>query len=476
VVFRRILAFVALPIALLAALCACMPGTNPPQTGTGDIGRPPALPREIEKEVGPAYQSPSLQTMVDRVGRRILGRSGIAGNFRFYILDDPVANAHAIGSEYIFVTRGLLALIEDEAELAAAISHELGHITRHHAAQREQERKGIMDSAMKAAVASGSISVGRSVAREGMVALRRYSRDQELEADRIGVEYLVRAGYRGDAMATLIESLRRQSRLEDRILGPAFDADDQQRNALSTHPEPDDRLAALADFGDSRAPGASDRADYLALIDGMSVDDAPEEGFVRGPAFLHPVMRIAFQAPPGFVLFNDHDGVLGVGRDRSVMYFSCTEERIRGRLDDWMRNELKPTPADIQATQIGGVEAAIGAKPRGAESGLAQVRYVIVRNGQGICYFNLLSDGPDRDRQIEALLAASRSFHFLSNAEASALRPYRLHVVARDGATAAALARRMPYAEFKLERLLVLNGVDDSAELAKRSEVKIVEP
>jgi predicted Zn-dependent protease len=470
--FRRFLAFVVLPLALLVA-GACTLDNTPPQTAAGGLGA--TLPPEIEKQVGPAYQSPDLQAMVNRVGQKLVSRSGLNGNYRFFILDEPVANAHAIGPNYVFVTRGLLAVIDDEAELAAAFGHELGHVTLHHAAERERERKVVMDAAIKAAVASGSITVGRSVAREGMIELRRYSRDQELEADRAGVGYLVRAGYRGSAMASLIEKLRRQSKLEDDILGPAFDPEDQA-SALSTHPAPDERLAALQSVDDARAPGESDRSQYLSLVDGMSVDDAPEEGFVRGPAFLHPVLRIAFQAPADFVLFNDHDGVLGIGRDRSLMYFSCTDEHIAGHLDDWMRNQLKPTPADIQLTEIGGVEAAIGAKPRGSDSGLAQVRYVVLRNGPGICYFSLLSEGADRDQRINALVVSARSFHFLSDAQAAALRPYRLRVIARDGAPAASLARRLPYTDHRLERLLVLNGVDTAAEFAKRAEVKIVEP
>ena len=169
-------------------------------------------------------------------------------------------------------------------------------------------------------------------------------------------------------------------------------------------------------------------------------------------------------------------GLSDVGRDRSVLYFSCTNERIPGRLDDWMRNKLTPTPTDIQATTINGSEAVIGAKPRGAETGLSQIRHVIVRNGPGICFFNVFADGPDRDRRIDEMVAAARTFRSLSNAEAEALRPYRLHVVSRGGETAATLARRMPYPDFKLERLLALNGVDDAAELAKRPDVKIVEP
>ena len=166
-IFRRILALVACCAALLAA--ACTAGENPLATAAAGPTSAPPLPREIEREVGPAYQSPRLQEMVDSVGRNLVSRAGLPGNFRFYILDEPAPNAHAMGAGYVFVTRGLLALIDDEAELAAAIGHELGHISLHHAAERERERRVVMAAAIKAATTSGSITVGRSVAREGMI-------------------------------------------------------------------------------------------------------------------------------------------------------------------------------------------------------------------------------------------------------------------------------------------------------------------
>ena len=225
----------------------------------------------------------------------------------------------------------------------------------------------------------------------------------------------------------------------------------------------------------ARQPGESGQAGYLAAIDGMSVDDRPEEGFVRGFSFVHPVMRFGFSAPRDFRLFNYNDGVLGVGSDGSLMWFSCKPGEIPGRLDDWMRNKLQPTPTDIQATEIGGAEAAIGARPRGSDTGLGQVRYVLIRRPDGVCYFNLMSDGPDRDRRIGTLVDATRSFHELTVAEAGALRPYRLTIVPR-GPSAQALAARMPYPDFKLQRLLVLNGVDDAAALAQRDQVKLVTP
>ncbi|MEA2854443.1 MAG: hypothetical protein QOE02_4464, partial [Rhodospirillaceae bacterium] len=336
-------------------------------------------------------------------------------------------------------------------------------------------RQGVLDAAVEAAVVTGSVTVGRSVARDGLLALRRYSREQELEADRIGLSLLVRTGYRGDAMASLIDKLRRQSQFELQLMGEAPDSVDR-RSATSTHPAPIERRAALEGIPEASAPGATNRAVYLAAINGMSVDDAPQEGFVRDNKFLHPLLKLGFEAPRDFRLYNDQDGVLGVGRDHSLLFFSCTREPMPGSLAEWMRNKLKPTPTDIQTAEIDGVEAAIGARPRGSDTGLGQVRYVMVRHGDQVCYFNLLSEGPDRDRRIDVLVNTARSFRTLSDAEAAALRPYRLRVISPEGASATQLARRLPYGDFRMERLLVLNGVDNAAELVRLPQVKIVEP
>ena len=470
--FRRILALVA----LLAGVMACAPAGGPPvgstpaaATGRGTI----VLPREIEKLVGPADQDAALQAYVDRVGQRVVAAAGVSG-FRFVVLDSPVANAHAVQS-YIFVTRGLLALLENEAELAAAIGHELGHLVQRHAAQRARVRQGVLDAAVEAATTSGSVTVGRAVAQDGLLALRRYSREQEFEADRLALGYIVKAGYRGDAMAALIDRLRRQSALEAQIMGEAPDIGDRP-SAASTHPVPVERTSAITAMPLANAPGESNEKGYFAAIDGMSVDDPPSEGFIRGRSFFHPTLRLTFTAPPGFRLFNDSDGVLAVNRDRSLMLFSCLPTPVSGPLDDWMRNKLKPTPTNIQGMEINGNEAAIGARPRGSDTRLGQARYIVIRDGNRVCNFALVSEGADQDRQIEAMIQAARTFRTLTSSEAAALQPYRLRIVSPGGATPAQLAARMPYPDLKMERLLVLNAAQVPADLGRRSEIKTVQP
>jgi predicted Zn-dependent protease len=465
-------------VALLLGMAGCAPPTPAPAGGSASAatsrGAIPTLPREIEREVGAPYASDSLQAYVDGVGQKLARSAGLGSGYRFVVLDSPFANAHAV-SNYVFVTRGLLAVLEDEAELAAALGHELGHLVEGHAAQRARARQGVLDAAVEAAVVSGSVTVGRSVARDGLLALKRYSRDQELQADRIGLETIVRAGYGGDAMARLIQALRRQSQFELNLMGETPGSVDR-RSATSTHPAPIERLAALRDIPAASKPGVTHSEAYLEAISGMSIDDPPQEGFVRGNKFLHPVLRLAFRAPDDFRLFNDTDGVLGVGRDRSLLFFSCVNAPASGPLTAWMRDKLKPTPVDIQATEIDGNEAAIGAKARGSETSLGQMRYVMVRHGGQVCYFNLLSDGPDRDRRIAVLVNAARTFRTLSDAEAASLRPYRLRVLPASGLSPRQLAERMPYPDYRMQRLLVLNGVDSPEELIQLPLVKIVEP
>lgn len=472
-IFRRILVLLA-----FAAAAGCTQDGAPRQTASAPANREarsPSLPREILERIGAQiYDEPALSAYVEGVGRRLVTQGGVTGaEYSFHVLDMPTPNAHALPSGHIFVTRGLLALLDDEAELAAALAHELGHVARRHAAERERQRQTALDAAFAAARTSGSVAVGTSVAREGMLALRRYSRDQELDADRAGVGYIRQAGYRSDAMLSLLEKLRRQGRLEAMFHGETVEASDR-RSALSTHPASEERLAGLRSI--AAAGGEARREAFLRAIDGMIFDDSPKEGFVRGNAFLHPVMKLGFQAPPDFRLFNDHDGVIGVGRDRALMYFTCTRDQVKGSLVDWMRNEVKPTPSGVERTTIGGVEAAISERPRGADTGLASFRQVFIRRANGVCFFNLLSDGIGKDRRMEAMVAAARSFRFLSDAEAAALRPYRLRIVTGGGASASQLAARLPYGDFRLERLLALNGVDTAAELANKRSIKTVEP
>ena len=143
-------------VALLFAASACTAAEAPPRAAAGTtssvpVSGVPVLPAAVERDVGTAYPDPALQAYVDRVGQKLVRGSGLAESYRFVVLDLPVVNAHALPPGYVFVTRGLLAVLDDEAELAAALAHEVGHLTQRHAAQRARARQGVMDAAVEAA-------------------------------------------------------------------------------------------------------------------------------------------------------------------------------------------------------------------------------------------------------------------------------------------------------------------------------------
>ena len=167
-ILRHLLAL----LALLGAVACTLDGAPPQTASTAVQGGAPALPADIEKAVGPAYPSPALQAYVERVGQKVVGAAKLPGSYRFYVLDQPLANAHALPSGYVFVTRGLLSLLDDEAEVAAALAHELGHLAQGHASQRERQRQSAVNTAVEAARVTGSLAVARSVARDQLLALR----------------------------------------------------------------------------------------------------------------------------------------------------------------------------------------------------------------------------------------------------------------------------------------------------------------
>jgi len=472
--FRLVAAFAML---LVASACAPEPpiqtAASAPSASTPSSPAPgTAAPQPPRRDPATMlYASPALQAYVERVGNRLVTRARLAGGpFRFGVLDVADVNAWVLADGRVFVTRGLLALLDDEAELAATIAHELAHLSRRHHVATAQARRTAIDNAVAAAEASGSISVGRSVLRDGLLAARRYSREQELEADRVALPTLAQAGYRTDAMVTLIDKLWRHARLEAMLVDLPPELADRRRSD-STHPAFSERLAALRELGGT-ADGEAGRQAYLAAIDGMSVDDARNEGFVRGRRFLHPTLRLAFEVPEGYRILNDSSAVLAIRREHGLVVFSCYAERPSGPLTDWLRRRLRPTPVGLESTRIGDAEAAIADRQGGAE----RVRFVAVRHGEGTCAFNLRARGADRDAEIGRLTDAARGFRALGDSEVAGLRPFRLKIIPIAGVDPERVASRLPYPDLRMERLTALNGVDSALQLPRLRTIKTVVP
>jgi predicted Zn-dependent protease len=434
---------------------------------------------QIVKAFGGEYGSPELRRYVASIGEllaRTVERPEL--DYTFTILDSDIVNAFALPGGYVYVSRGLLTLAGDEAELAAVLGHELGHITARHHAQRagQQLLAGVLVTGLGVAVGGPAADLGNIVAAG---VLSSYSRQHEHESDTLGIRYLSRVGYDPNAMADFLTKLRAESRLQAKILGRSPD-DVDRFNYLATHPAPAERVqraSTIAAQTPVREPMRG-RDIYLEKIDGMLYGDSPEQGFVRGLVFSHPKLRFTFEAPQGFRLVNTDQQVIGVGPDDSHFVFDRAPQPPAGSMRDYLTRVWAKgaTLGNVETIRVNGLEAATGTARGSTNAGPRDVRLVAIRvDAQTIYRFLFVTPTNVTARLSEPFRRTTHSFRMLSEAEAAQLKPLRVRVVqVSEGDTVASLAARMPFAEFRKERFRVLNGLDERDRLTVGQRVKIV--
>jgi predicted Zn-dependent protease len=229
----------------------------------------------------------------------------------------------------VYITRGLLALADNEAELAGVMAHEIGHVTARHSAQRHSRgvvaQGGLAIGTILAGVLGGGLAADLVQQAGGLGAeayLAGYSREQEFQADELGVRYMARAGYDPTAMSSFLGKLERNDQLMRRLAGG--DEADAASSWFATHPRTPDRVLRAAEQASAATPGENrtGRDDYLEQIDGIVYGEDASQGFVRGRTFVHPELRFAFDAPAGYRLVNTPAAVIGQAPD-SLMKFDA---------------------------------------------------------------------------------------------------------------------------------------------------------
>ncbi len=450
-----------LAAALLVATPACTQVRNP---ATGELQYTTMTPREearigreehpkVLAEFGGAYENGRLQDYVARVGERVQRVSELADQrFTFTLLDSDMVNAFALPGGYVYVTRGLLALAEDEAELAGVLGHEVGHVTARHTAQRYDRavasQVGVLGATVLGAVLGGDLGaqIAQQVAGTAALAyVQGFSREQEFEADQLGIRYLARAGYDPSAMATFLEALERESGLRRRLEGTRERVPDW----LASHPRTKDRVRQAAAAAAGRDPGRRDREAFLAAIDGMTFGDSPAQGLVQGTVFVHPVLDFRFEAPEGFTLRNTPRAVFGRGPGGRALVFDFGEAQRTSDPSGYLQNEW------VARQRLQGLQRFTTADGRAGALGFGRVVYrnepagallAVIETGRPRQFYRfvLLREGRLDAADARAFRATVESFRGLTAAERAAARPLRIriHTVA-PGETVESLAQRM---------------------------------
>lgn len=455
---------------LLLAFIATSCGREPPPDYQPQIS-------ENDRAIG-AEQHPALleafggayggrqAVYVTGLGERVAKAADLGGQCHFTLVNSDVVNAFAVPGCYIYVTRGLLAVVNSEAELASVLGHELGHVVARHS-QRQEQRSLLRTLGVIAVSLTGSEKLTDLAGRAAQFFGLRYSRNQEYESDDLGIRYLQRAGYDPYAAADMLQALQAQE--AHRAGTGEKDAKAIPEWALS-HPLTEKRIerawasASATGLADDEMP--ENQTALLKAVDGLLYGDDPEQGFVMEQRFAHPVLRIGFDAPSGFAMTNSPTAIRLTGPQGIEGEFGggpLGQRGLAGYADTLLTAVLGRTQATVgQANEssVNGLPMLVVPVQIATQKGQAQIHLAVYDVGKGQAYHFILAAPPgvDSSRVTSALFS---SFHRLSAAETSRLRARRISVTpVATGDTAARLGKRM--AGGGGEPLLrALNGIGD---------------
>ncbi len=430
--------------------------------------------KRLIAQFGGEYKSAALEDFLNSILTRLSAAETQPGQkYQVTILNTPAVNAFALPSGYLYLTRGLLALANDSAEVAAVMAHEIAHVTARHALARAELEK---TEALKSKVASAIQSRARSqeLQANGRLTLSGFSREQEIEADRMGVRMIAQAGFDPFAAARFLTSLERSSAMRARLMGGKTQASVADLSA--SHPSTPERIAKANDVARQiTAPGfgESNREAYLALLNGLDFGDNPAEGLVRGRLFQHPKLGFEFTAPERFVLENSAKALLGLvdGGEQALRLDSVAlpaDSALESYLTTgWIEGLQKDS---IQKRFVNGLDGAIAK----ARNGNWDFRIGVIRLDSSVYRLIFAAHSPALSAD-QRFIAAIDSFRRLSVEERVRLHPSQIAILtAAEGDTLASLSARMSGGDRSLENFMILNGLDKSLEIRTGQNYKII--
>lgn len=436
---------------------------------------------ELVRELGGA-ETGLRAAYVESVGRRVSAYSGIANpgqELHFTTLNSAVENAFSVPGGYVYVTRQLMGLMNDESQLAFALGHEVGHIAANHAHIREQyaERStvGIFGQIMGAIFGRGVSDVLQARARLDMLS---FSREQEYQADTLSLQYMIVAGYDPAGAAAVLSALSRESALEARVQGRT---NRQTPEWASTHPLSENRMQRVLAEGRASGrlgKGVRNRDIFLSELEGVYVDDDPAQGVIEGATFTHPDLRIQFTVPQGYLMSNGTDavtisGAAGKAQFRGGQFRGSLDNAIVLAFRELTRGEFNIPVPQPQYVKINGMPAAVTTARVNTDSGPIDASVAAYQwDPDRVYYFVMLTPG---GYGVGPFVPMINSLRRITPAQAAAIRPRIIHIeTVRPGDTVQSLASRMAYRDFRLERFLSLNGLAANSALVPGQKVKLV--
>jgi predicted Zn-dependent protease len=482
--FRRTVSWL-LPVtglALVAAMsCATNPATGQKQLSFMSEEKEIALGREndaqVRTEMG-SYDDRALQEYVTTVGMKLAMNSERPGlPWHFTVADVPAVNAFALPGGYIYITRGILPFLDDESQLAGVLGHEIGHVTARHAASQYSKSTLSQFGLLATAIfAPGGEAIAQGGGAGLGLLLLRNSRDDEAQADGLGVRYVSRSGWDPAGIPRMLTTLGRIEETSDSKGVP---------NWLATHPAADDRVqrvqSAVREAENAAPKFTTDRDGYLNHITGIVWGDSPEQGIVRGSSFLHKGLRIACDFPAGWSIANGQTQVVvKEPGGKSVMILQPIRRPLGRSIEDIAIISMQNAglhQIDGSATTVNGLQAYRGTYAGALQQfGRVQVRALHVRTDRSVYLVAGISPIDTYPNVAGEFSKSLDSFRSLSAADAERLQPNRIALyTAREGDTWQSIAERQSQGMIKATTLAIMNGhpVNDQPPPGERLKIVV---
>jgi predicted Zn-dependent protease len=429
------------------------------------------------------YDNPELQAYVQRVGQKLAAQSHRPGlGYQFTVLDSPEVNAFALPGGYIYITRGILAYINSEAELAAVLGHEIGHVTARHSVRQYTATMatGVVGAIIGAATGVRGTQDLFNVL--GNAFLSGYGRDHELESDRLGAEYLARAGYDPQAIIQVIGILKNQEEFEKQRAAAENRAPRIYHGVFASHPSADRRLQEVVAEADKFKTGAMPtiaRDEYLNRVDNLVYGDNAKDGVRYGNSFYHRGMNFALDFPTGWQVENTPQAIRAGNSDKTALLIVQAETSTKELPPhDFLNLRMNFVTLD-QAGPVEGI-----AFPSYTGIAAATPAFGKRRARVATLYFNdrrFLFQGATKDASTFAaadplIMSAIRSLRPLNDKEKKLAEGMRVHMVrARPGDTFASLAKKSPFTNYSESTLRLINDKYPDGEPRAGELIKIIQ-
>jgi predicted Zn-dependent protease len=478
------LAFRRIVVVVLGALALTHCARNP-VTGDRDsvllseqqeIEAGAAAHQDVLKEYAP-LEHPALQAYVNQIGQRLAQQSTRPGlQWHFTVVDSPDVNAFSLPGGYVYLTRGLMAYLNSEAELAGVIGHEIGHISaRHGARQPDASPAAAANSALGSVLAPGRQAGASLLPTLAQAWATGYGREYELVSDRLGAEYLAKAGYNPQAMVKALGALKNQARFAAEQARAGGHPPRTYHGILDAHPGNDASLQQGVDEAKRHAVAEprEGRSDYLQQMAGVYFGDSPDQGVIRNNLLLHAKLGLALQFPSGWAVENRPDRVVATNPPGDALVELLPGPQGDRPLETLQQGIRLDAGARYDSGSLGGYPAAFAA---GAQQGKPVVATAVVFNGTQYLIAGIARDKPAYERERSALRAAINSFRAITPAERKGVRPQVLQLVtAQPGTTMAGLARQSPLGGEAESQLRLMNDLFPSGEPTPGQRLKIVQ-